>query len=399
MDQKAEERRTLEALEQFAGEDTSAAAAAFDWLFPRIERFLYHVYKTTSLPSEEIADLIQEVRIRAWERRRTFRNLGFAAWLGWLRRVAHNLMVDRFRKRGPEVTIERTIEDENGDEDPEDLPILDLMIRAIGAELYHLADVIWLELDETLSQEEHHRRLLAAQLYYQDQWSAEEILAHFSHAHPILPPLPRAALNAWLSHGGTLRHLAFHELYYAPEHLAAHLLGLPEETDASALNALLAAAQSPPDTQCPCPDWTWEETRMILWRYFREVTLEEWKQYFAVSPDDEVYSAFFTRCAEYFPFLQKAIALQAWLEGLPALGEDREKILGKPKLWQRLAFEYRYRRALPLRDIHERTAPPAQQVGYQITSDMLNTWLSGKQLLNKLVQRFAEREPRGGAYA
>jgi len=392
-DPQAEERHTLEALEQFAGEDASAAAAAFDWLFPRTERYLYHVYKTTALQNEDIADLIQEVRIRAWERRRTFRNLGFAAWLGWLRRIARNLMLDFLDKRGSEVIPDWPWEEE------EDLQLLDMLDQSVGKELFYLADVIWLELEATLTPEENHCRLLAAQLYYLDHWSSEEILALFTHREPDKQPLTRSQLDSWLTATGTLRYLAFNELCYHPERLTAHLLGCSNMVSAAMLDAILMEATSHPDKACPFRDWSWEETQAIIWRYFRGVEAHVIENHLHIGLTAEQLQALYVRCSAQFPFIDKIKALRAWLDGLFAVGVDRNHILREPELWQRLVFEYRYRYELPIREIYERIAPAAKQIGYIISLEMLMVWLSGNRLLKRLQRYYMDKERRIEALA
>ena len=76
--------------------------------------------------------------------------------------------------------------------------------------------------------------------------------------------------------------------------------------------------------------------------------------------------------------------------GAPVL--KRQTVLGsKSGIWSRLAFEYRYRHTLPHRDIQERIHPAANVVHYEINLKMLNSWLSGGRMLDRVRQYHEKR--------
>lgn len=82
-------------------------AAAFDHLFARYERRAYAFFLQRVQSPDRASDLFQELFLRIHRSRETFRPEGrFGAWFY---QIAHNVLVDDFRRRGP--TLEGLGED------------------------------------------------------------------------------------------------------------------------------------------------------------------------------------------------------------------------------------------------------------------------------------------------
>lgn len=377
-------------LEQFCGPDEAAARTALDRLAVAARRFIRALF-ADSLSPDDLEELIQTALLKVWGSRLSFVNRGRAAWYGWIKRIAHNARIDLFRQRG----------DEAGGPVPEDkeddqLPLIErFMTEIAGQELFRLADTVWLELDGSCPEEHRDRCLLAVQLVYFDGWSLDDALSLLSGARPGAPPLTRAQLNAWLEIASNLRWVGYHELLYSPERLAAHLLGLPPHAGSRELEAMLAAARRAACADGEHRDWTPREVEAILWRYYRGLSIEETAQQIKNCPPAEI-AEIFVRCALLFPFHDQCTSVCAWLDQVEVTGRGPIALIGsRSGLWRRLAFEYRYRFSLPVRDIHARVRPAAQAVRYDISFDVLNTWISGGRLLDKLRLSYEAKEAGG----
>lgn len=79
-------------------------AALFDSCYPRIVRYTY----SRTGNATEAEDIASEVFVRAFESLDRYRDKG-APMEAWLFRIAHNLIVDRYRKSG---TFDRVTDDE-----------------------------------------------------------------------------------------------------------------------------------------------------------------------------------------------------------------------------------------------------------------------------------------------
>ena len=61
---------------------------------------------------------------------------------------------------------------------------------------------------------------------------------------------------------------------------------------------------------------------------------------------------------------------KAGIDGRPALNPSR--------LWERLVLQYSYVDGLSQNDVCERTVSAAVKVGYDLTPDIINSWIGGK---------------------
>lgn len=75
-----------------------ANAAAFQDLYQQTHLTVYrYIFGLYDGPVQDVEDLTAETFVRAWKARRRFRG-GSDAALGWLLRIARNLVIDSFRR-------------------------------------------------------------------------------------------------------------------------------------------------------------------------------------------------------------------------------------------------------------------------------------------------------------
>jgi DNA-directed RNA polymerase specialized sigma24 family protein len=379
-----------EALEQFAEADEEAARAAYAWLCGASRSFLHACLKPWLSVPQDREDVVQETYGKIWQMRGRFRNQGVAAWYALLKRTAANCRVDLVRARGSAISLQDLTEEDIPDAD---LPALDEILFAASTaieagELYHLANILWLGLDPALSAETHTRQLLAAQLYYLDGEPWENVLRLVGPSRAAEPPLSRETLDTWLGDPGVIRFVAYGQLHYPNDRLAAHLLGLPELVGPHELDTLMRQTAGASPSDAGPGGWTQGETAVILWRYRHALLLEQILTRRDCPLAREEVIDLLERSGARFPFSRQMINLLARLSQRP--GSKPQRLLGRPGLWQRLAFQYRYANDLPHRDIQERIEPASTQVHYVLTPGMLNVWLSGGRLLKQLALFCAE---------
>lgn len=370
------------ALDTFAGADGDAAWQAWERLRALSWRYLEKCLRDWGCHNpDDQQDIIHNAFLKIWSARARFQNRGVPAWRAYVKMTVHRCFIDQLREKQRVPLVEGEDDWDWSQVTEGEMPdVASLINSLLGNELFHCANVLWLGLDPALSEEVHHRQLLAAQLYYLDGDSWEQVC-------DTLPSLTRETLDAWLSHAGVIRYLAYQEIYYSNESLARHLLGLsPADLDELMRRATDAASEAPPP-----PGWTWEEVKVILWRYRNGLTVEQILQRLDCPYDREDLRALLDRLTALMPFsLQMARVLSA-LDRAPGL--DARSVLKERGLWQRLAFQYRYGDDLTHHDIQERTQPAAERVGYEVKLDVLNVWLSGGRLLRQLAEFY--RRMRG----
>lgn len=327
-------------------------------------------------------DLIQETFVKLWDRRAAFRNQGVSAWHGLLRRVASNCYYDTLRRKRDLPQDEAWLREAEGESwNDEWEAVYKLLTDALAGQLYYTANLLWLDLDPALSAASHDRQFLAAQLYYLDGWPWEEVLDFLKTQPPLEEPaLTRDSLLSWLRHPGVLRLLAFRELYFSNDRLAAHLLGF-DVPAAHELDRVMQRASAQPPA-----GFTWEEASVILWRYRYNRSAQEIAKNPQCPLTLEQITALLASLALGQPF---SIKMESLLKHVPTLKTQAQ--LDKPALWQRLTFQYGYSAdELPQRDILERVQPAAQRVDFDLNEGQLTAWLSGKRLLKSLIGYYIE---------
>ncbi|MDW8366093.1 MAG: sigma factor [Abditibacteriales bacterium] len=372
------------ALDIFTSAEEDAAWRAWERLRTLSQRYLWKCLREWGCYNpDDQQDVIHNAFLRIWNARTRFQNKGVAAWRAYVKMTAHRCFVDQWREK-QRVPLVEGEEGEDWDwsqvRDEEMPDVVSLINSLLGNELFHCANVLWLGLDPTLPAEVHHRQLLAAQLYYLDGDSWEQVC-------DTLPSLTRETLDAWLSHAGVIRYLAYQEIYYSNESLARHLLGAP----AADLDELMRQATYAASEAQPPPGWTWDAVKVILWRYRNGLTVDQILQRLDCPYSREDLQALLDRLTALLPFSSQMVRVLSALDRAPGL--DARSVLGGRGLWQRLVFQYRYGDDLPHRDIQERTQPAAEHVGYEVRLDVLNVWLSGGRLLRQLAEFY--RQVRG----
>ena len=83
-----------------------ARPAGFDALYRSTYRSVYrYVFGLTGGPVKEVEDLAAETYLRAWESRERFHGPAEDG-IGWLLRIARNLVIDRYRREGSRPALE-----------------------------------------------------------------------------------------------------------------------------------------------------------------------------------------------------------------------------------------------------------------------------------------------------
>ncbi len=194
-------------LAEFCGRNEARAARAFEVLAVRTRRFL-DSYLRGKLHSEEAReDVIQEVIQQLWSRRGQFENRGTAGWWTFAKLAADRRRVDWVRKIGQEVHWD--------DADVGEIPSQDITtvetLLGLSEEiesLYEAANELWLGTDASTPISERARRVLAADLFYLQGLSWEEVcgVLNRNRAHPSLT---RPLFDVWVSSPATVLNLAF----------------------------------------------------------------------------------------------------------------------------------------------------------------------------------------------
>jgi DNA-directed RNA polymerase specialized sigma24 family protein len=355
----------------FAGADEEAARQAWGRLWElnrfRLQGFLIRTLNVDAR-RDIIEDIIEDVFLKLWDMRPRFEHRGIEAFHGLLYKMVKHRYLDLIRDRQEKA---EDVEDWDAIPDSDLSAVGGIVDTVLAEELYHLANVLWLELDPSLSRETHNRQLIAAQLYYLDGEPEEEVLRLLGSPSPVEPPLTRDTLDEWLWHSGVLRHVAYQELYYSNDDLAAYLLN-----------------------NSPQADWTDAEKTIILWRYRNALLMDQILERKDCPYTQEKLAALLDRLKSCLPFSSQMARVLAGLARAPQ--RDGRGALSRRGLWQRLAFQYRYGEEIPVRDVQERTQPAAAQVGYEVKFEVLNMWLSGGRLLEQLA-RFCRWKGEGSA--
>jgi RNA polymerase sigma-70 factor (ECF subfamily) len=145
----------------------------------RLSVFRY-VYGLSGGPQQEAEDLTAETYTRAWKTRQRFNGDDQAA-LGWLLRIAKNLVIDLSRRRkvrgaDEETNIEFLV-------DPQQLPELDLITREQIATLW----------DMLKSLSEETREMLV--LRYMLGWQVKQVAEYLGTSENNVSVMIRRALN------------------------------------------------------------------------------------------------------------------------------------------------------------------------------------------------------------
>ena len=365
-------------LHAFCSKDHHTSARAFEQLSVLTRRGLcsYLRGKLHSLEARE--DVIQEVLRKIWTRRDQFENRGASAWWRLVKQAADQCRIDYVRKVGLETQWD---DNETGEIPETESTAIDLLLDTISEHrsFYRLADELWLGFSAQHTDEQRARGILAAKLFYVEGLPWDDVCSILNQNGQD-SILTRSELDTWLGSAAIIRSLAFQILYQSNDNLTGFLLGL-NNPDARQLNDLTNLAMSVHPSAPPLDGWTWEEIRVILWRYRDAERQDRILANELCTLNKSELTEFFDRCLQKFPF----ISLMNRLCDLLAKWPNAQKELADHGLWQRLVIEYYCRDTTQHRDIFERTSPAAELAPYHLTTGMLNVWLSNGRLLAKLV--------------
>lgn len=93
--------------------DTAAFGEIYDVLVTPLYRYVY--YRVNSVDLAE--DLVEETFLKVWENLSKYKE-GASPFSSWVYRIAHNLVVDHYRKQGPTEEVDENTADEARHSDP-----------------------------------------------------------------------------------------------------------------------------------------------------------------------------------------------------------------------------------------------------------------------------------------
>jgi RNA polymerase sigma-70 factor (ECF subfamily) len=113
--------------------DRPAYGELYERYLDRIYRYIYYSVND----HDEAEDLTEIVFLKAWEALPRFRRArpGFQAWVY---RIAHNAVIDRYRTRKPEVSLEQFVHLRDGSPMPESVVEMDQEIERLAVALGQL---------------------------------------------------------------------------------------------------------------------------------------------------------------------------------------------------------------------------------------------------------------------
>lgn len=351
-------------IERFTGQDEGAASESFAVLCQRLRPFLNrHLLRL--IPREaDREDLIQAVLTKIWSKRDQFRPATVGAWYQFAATAAWRAGID-FQRSEAKVSQVEEVEDFGSVE-----PIVETFstLASSARKLYEVADITWLKADPNIPLQERDRRILAAQLFYTDEASVEEILALLGTHRPVT----RRDLDEWFTDPAVLLGLCFRHLYRPNEPLACQIFGVPpSQLDAFSDHGHLEG-------------WSPIELKIGVLRTRNGLKSEKLGRVVAGATPELIESAA-RKCRDLFPFAELARDIKWSLRHSP-------KVASELNLWKRLVFQYHVADELPQKQILERIAPAAEVFGVSITANVLNAWLSIGRLFGQL-ERQARRLP------
>jgi RNA polymerase sigma factor (sigma-70 family) len=357
-----------------------------------------HAYlRNTGVSSaDDRDDLISKAFIKLWAARKRINFPSDSAGRSYLFTIVNRCMVDAIRDfaRTRTVSVEMlhgTDDEPTSCESPEAL----VYARVISAQLMTAANCLWLGLDSSLLPATHTRQLLAAQLFYLENCTLEEIVLQLQPARPPgEPTLTIAVLETWLNHAGVIRLLAYEQLCYDSARLLNIVLGIRKLTPDLISNLWHCARSSPPDAPA-IDELSWAAVAVAIMRYQLAISFDE----VAAARNEVVRSwgysqpqilALLETVRSRLPFSRDVEALLDRLECHARMAKSRHHVLALPDVWQRLAFQYSYIMDLAQKDTLERVQPAAGTAGYRLAESTLNVWISGKRLQKRLLKYWQE---------
>lgn len=363
-----------EALRQFSSSDDQTREKGFSTLVARSRPFLIAQFSGSRLPEADREDVIQDVFHRVWRARHRLDFPNAGSWWRWIRTIASNCMVDMLRSRDPSISIEDL---ENSEIPDDELELIDDLIDAMDdrRRLYRLADEVFLEIPETMSERDRNRRLFAAKMLLIDKLPWQTVCRMLNAGCSEDAQVSRKQLDEWVSSPSLLRCLAFSELNWDNHRLCEYLLS----------GSVNAPSARPWTRTTP---WSADEAFAIQLRFQHVMLLDQVVARLSDRLTKSQLISVFDSCAERFPFIEIVRRLNADFD----FGRRTREPLSSQGLWHRLVFQYYSHNGLPHRDIFDRTSAAAKEAGYMITMGMLNVGLSNGRLFKRLADHLAKKE-------
>ncbi|MDR3690742.1 MAG: hypothetical protein P4L46_15300 [Fimbriimonas sp.] len=323
-------------------------------------------------------DIVQEVFQRVWRSSQSVAFESPGAWWRWLRTTCSRCTVDAIRSSIPGGVIDGL---EDVDVAADEVNTVDELIEMIEdrESLYRLADEVFLGVPRDMTPRERRRRLLAAKLLLVDRLPWQSVIHLINAGSSEEPILERKDLDRWIGCHSVLRSLAYTELNWDNQKLYQHLVDSvgPLEQAHDPLTAM---------------NWSKDALDAIRLRYLNALLLEQIASRMADRLTKGDLIAVFDRCAERFPFIEIVRRLNSDFD----FASGGREMLRDPGLWNRLIFQYYAHDELPHRDIYDRTAGAANEIGYTITMGMLNVALSNGRLFRRMADHIAKTERSDG---
>lgn len=338
-------------------------------------RFLSHYLRRYFARREDREDAISTVRLRILPRAGELKFPNRAAWFAYVARAAAHCAIDTLRKCDEGLM-------DNPDEIPaEDYPYVELVACLIeDADLVHrLADELWLEVDPRLSEGERKRRLFAAQLFYLNGLSWDQICQILSANGTVT----RETLDEWLGNRSLLLCLAYAKLYRDNERLTGTIVDPKNPPSSRELDQLTELARS--RTSTPPDGWSWPEIEIVMLRYRNGLCDRKILQ-MCPWADAKTLAKVVKMAEPRMPFATNAQSLVAGVQKRRIPGQP----LKTPGPWRRMAFQYGAVDSLPYDHILERMNPATRAADVRFTKGMLTVGLAGRYL-SELIAYAQER--------
>jgi DNA-directed RNA polymerase specialized sigma24 family protein len=371
-----------EALSVFVQGDDAEAERAFECLRARTVDALVGRVCASVHNREDAEDIVQQAYLRIWSRRRQLQNMGLAAWRGYLNRIALRCCLDHLRSRDNK---DRPASLESFHDIPsEEMPLVSAVEDAIRlGVIFSLADEVWLGSDPSVSPAVRTRQILAAQMMALDGVPWETVCRVLGDGPDPTQSISRGTLDRWVTDPNVVRGLAYERLYFSNQNLAAFLL-MPLSPEST------SEAPSRIDPDGTTAGWTPDEQLVIGWRYGAGMQQQQIEARTDNRLPSEELESLFAKCCALFPFRERMAEILA----SPVLRSSVpvRELLASDGLWKRLVFQYAYVDDISYKDILDRTAPAADQVGCTITErGTLKGWIAMKRLLKELAVTCRER--------
>lgn len=315
--------------------------------------------------AHRIEDLIQETRIRLWQRRESLCFDSNAQWLTYAKLVADNIARDTYHKELRELPMSDTSDRWEDSSSASFVSVIESALESEG--LLAAADDLWLG----ERPDGHDLRLLAATLLVRDNRRSSEVLTLLRRDGR----LAGEELPALIGGRRTLLELAYRSLHIQSNAIAVQVLGA-KLTDLPKVVSVINRGRT---WRGRTGTWTAFDAKVALRKCCDfESTSVILRSYSHEKHTDVV--AVTVRLRSHLPFISTMKSLREQLapQGIPM------SCYAESGLWKRLAFQYVSGDGLPHLDFVDWFSPVAAEAGYPLTAERLHTWISIRRLASEL---------------